>query len=87
MSRIAGLMVLTALLAGAALSGCSKAGRVFGGSEPGDVESSELAQGDVPEVRVTAERPANLMPEVESVASRSAYVGVSAGVPGSVLAN
>lgn len=86
MSRIAGLMVV-ALFVGAALLGCAQDGRVQEDNDPGDYDSAELAQGNVPEVTVTAERPANLMPEVESVASRSAYAGVLTGAPGSVLAN
>lgn len=86
MSRIAGLMAV-ALLVGAALLGCAQDGRVQEDNDPGDSNSAELAQGNVPEVTVTAERPANLMPEVESVASRSAYAGAFVGSPSGALAN
>lgn len=79
MSRFTGLFVV-ALFVGAALTGCASQQRAIEKQDSTDLNTIELASGRMPTVEVSAERPAGLVPEVESVASRSGQGGAYADV-------
>jgi hypothetical protein len=70
--------MVVALFACAAALGCASQQRAIEKQDSTDLNTVELATGRMPTVEVSAERPAGLVPEVETVASRSGQGGVYA---------